>query len=83
MASERLAPASVTKATVRLAKGSSRVRATVVLKRGATIVLTPRRPLVPGTYRVTVSTEVTDLAGNPFDAKAAKGAQPLRWKFAV
>ena len=36
-----------------------------------------------GTYKVTVSKKVTDLAGNAFDAKKKPGTQTLRWSFTV
>ena len=83
VASEQLAPASVTPRTVLLATGSTKVKATVALKRGRIVVLTPRERLAAGSYQVTVSTKVTDLAGNAFDGKAAKGVQTLRWTFKV
>ncbi len=83
VASEQLAPASVTPRTVLLARGSTKVKATVALKRGRIVVLTPRKRLAAGSYQVTVSTKVTDLAGNSFDGKAAKGVQTLRWTFKV
>ena len=30
-----------------------------------------------------MSVKVTDLAGNPFDGKDARGTQTLRWRFVV
>ncbi len=83
VASEKLAPSSVTRRTVLLAKGKTRVKAKVALERGKTIVLTPRKRLAAGTYEVTVSPKVTDLAGNAFDGKAKTGVQTLRWRFTV
>ena len=83
IATETLARASVTPASVFLKhKGGARVRAEVTV-RGAKIILDPRRALKPGTYRVTVTRAVTDLAGNGFDAKRKAGTQTLRWVFTV
>ncbi|HXH80078.1 proprotein convertase P-domain-containing protein [Nocardioides sp.] len=84
-ASEALAAASVTKATVVLKKkGGSKIKARVsydsVKKQ---ITLKPKRPLRKGTYTVTVSTKVTDVRGNAWDQKAKPGAQPLKWSFKV
>ena len=36
-------------------------------------MLKPKKPLADGTYKVTVTKQVTDLAGNAFDAKKKPG----------
>ena len=83
VASESLDPATVTKTTVTLKKSGKKIKATVSLTKGRTIVLRPKKPLADGTYKVTVTTKVTDLAGNAFDAKKKPGTQTLRWTFTV
>ena len=83
-ASEALASNTVTAKSVVLKKGSKKVKAKVSYKAGKdVIILKPKKPLAPGKYTVTVSTKVTDTAGNPFDAKSKPGAQKLTWKFTV
>ena len=83
VASEALDSATVTKKTVTLKKSGRTVKANVSLTRGTTIVLKPKKPLAAGTYTVTVSKKVTDLARHAFDAKKKPGTQTLRWTFTV
>ena len=83
VAGEQLDRATVTNKTVLLARGSRRVKVRVSLQKGRTIVLAPKKALPRGTYKVTVSKMVTDLAGNAFDAKKKKGTQTLTWTFTV
>ena len=46
------------------------------------ITINPRSDLAGATtYRVTISTTVTDLAGNKLDQSTRKGLQPKRWTF--
>ena len=81
--SEPLAAATVTSTNVFLTrKGGATVAATLRV-RAAKISLDPTRPLRPGTYRATVTTAVTDLAGHALDAKRKPGTQTLRWTFNV
>ena len=84
VASEALAPGSVTKRTVVLKQkgvGKVRVMVTSVAARDV-IKLTPKSPLdSDATYVVTVK-GVKDTAGNTWDQKPGKaGAQPLRFSF--
>ncbi len=80
---EALAEATVTSTTVFLSrKGATTIAATLQV-RGAKVILDPVKPLRPGTYRAKVTTGVTDLAGNAFDAKRKPGTQTLRWTFTV
>jgi subtilisin-like proprotein convertase family protein len=83
VASEPLDAASVTTTTVTLKRGSKKVKATVVLKGNVKIVLKPKKKLRKGTYTATVTTQVRDRVGLPFDAKGKKGAQALVWSFTV
>jgi hypothetical protein len=73
--SEVMDPASVTPSTFRLAPvaGGPDVAASVGLSAdGRSAVLDPDEPLEPGTaYRATVTTGVTDLAGNALPAERA------------
>ena len=64
-------------------KEAGQVKAALTL-RGAKIILVPAQRLKPGEYKVSVTSKVTDLAGNPFDAKPKKkGTQTLTWAFTV
>ena len=54
-----------------------------VTVRGAKVILDPVKRLEPGAYRATVTSRVTDLAGNAFDARKKPGTQTLRWTFTV
>jgi len=84
-ATEPLAARTVIKRHVRLTKkGSSRaIRAKVHYLFGKQMVrVEPKQRLAPDTtYRVTLRTRVTDLAGNRWDQVDKPGAQPLRWTF--
>jgi hypothetical protein len=83
IATEHLDRDCVTSTSVLLTrKGANQVRA-VLTVRGAKIILVPARPLEPGAYQATVTSKVTDLAGNAFDAKRKPGTQSLRWTFTV
>ena len=82
-ASEPLDPGSVTKKAVILKRGKKKIAAKVSLKNGTKVVLTPRKPLARGKYKVTVTQLVTDLAGHAFDGKPTPGTQTLTWKFTV
>jgi hypothetical protein len=62
--SEPVAPSTVTGSTVLLKKGPVPVAGTVSVN-GSTAVFTPAAPLDPATaYKATVTTGITDLAGN-------------------
>jgi hypothetical protein len=84
VATEALAPASITKSAVVLRLRGAKVKAAVsyVPSRHA-IRLVPSEKLQPGTYTVKVKTQVTDVVGNRFDAKNKPGLQPLVWTFEV
>ena len=72
--SEVMAPASISTATVTLLQGTTAVPAAVT-SAGAVATLTPTSPLAASTvYTATVSTGVTDLAGNAMVA-------PFTWSF--
>ena len=83
VASELLDTTSVTGKTVKLTKSGKKIKAVVSLTKGKTIVLTPKQALTRGTYKVTVTSRVTDLPGNAFDARSKPGTQTLRWSFTV
>ncbi len=76
--SEPLNPATVTAATVTLAReGGATLNASVSFDGGTNqIVLVPRAALSDGRYVVTVTTGVKDLAGNAL-------AAPYTWRFTV
>ena len=84
-ANEDLARASVTKGSVVLKKGgSTTVKATVTYSAAKHLItLNPRKTLRKGTYKVTVTTKVTNSVGNAWDQKPKPGAQPLTWSFKV
>ncbi len=84
-AKEALKAGSVTKGSVLLKKkGGSKIRARVTYNATKRLItLKPRKPLRKGTYKVTVTTKVTDLAGNVWDQQSKPGAQPLKWSFKV
>jgi hypothetical protein len=66
--SEPIAPLSVTGTTFALRQGTATVAGSVTSS-GATVTFTPTIPLVGGTtYTATLSTGITDLAGNPLAA---------------
>ncbi|MFZ0827904.1 MAG: N,N-dimethylformamidase beta subunit family domain-containing protein, partial [Verrucomicrobiia bacterium] len=68
--SEPMNPATITTASLRLRRvGDSTDVAATVSSPGATAILTPNNPLIPGvSYQVTVAGTVTDLNGNPLGA---------------
>ena len=84
-AKEALQASTVTKRSVVLKKqGAPKIRAKVTYNATKRLItLKPRKPLPKGTYKVTVTTKVTDLAGNAWDQKSKTGAQPLKWSFKV
>jgi subtilisin-like proprotein convertase family protein len=75
VASEALAPSTVTKRTVKLIGGGKVVKAKVTYYAGSKkVVLKPKKDLASGTtYKVKVSKRITDVAGNAMAAK--------KWKF--
>jgi hypothetical protein len=84
VATEALDPKTVTKVGIVLRHAGVRVKGKVgYVAARHKIVLQPRRPLAPGTYRVVVKTTVTDVLGNRFDAKPEPGLQRLTWTFLV
>ncbi len=84
VATEALDPSTVTRQTVVLKRKGVTVRAQVTYRpKGHAIVLVPKKRLKPGSYLVTVSSRVTDLAGNGFDGSTKAGLQPLKWRFRV
>lgn len=80
---EALAPASVTKASVVLKiKGGTKIKAKVTYDATKRLItLTPKKSLRKGTYQVTITTKVTDPAGNAWDQTSKPGSQPLKWTF--
>lgn len=65
MFSEEIEPMSITASSLRLEDQSGRAVDVVAVTRGSEVVLAPKVPLDPRlSYRVTVTGEVTDLAGN-------------------
>ena len=84
VASEALAPGSVTKRTVVLKqKGVGKVKAKVTYVAARHVIkLTPKSPLDPDATYVVKVRGVTDAAGNAWDQKPGKsGAQPLKFSF--
>ena len=75
--SEALAPATVNNSTVTLARGGAAIVASATFDSSANqIVITPRAALTPGEYTATVTTAVTDVAGNGLAASYI-------WRFTV
>ena len=84
MGHERLAPSTVDASTVKLTQGGDPVVSQVSYAAGRRqIVVDPKQPLEPGTYRLKVTTRVKDLAGNRWDQRSASGRQPLVVMFRV
>jgi subtilisin-like proprotein convertase family protein len=85
-ASEALRSSTVTKANafIVVAGTTKHLKAKVTWKSGtSTIVINPKADLAHGTkYKVTITTTVLDLAGNPLDQNKTKaGLQKKTWKF--
>jgi subtilisin-like proprotein convertase family protein len=85
-ASEALRPSTVTRAHafIVVAGTTKHLKAKVTWKSGtSTIVINPKADLAHGTkYKVTITTTVLDLAGNPLDQNRSKaGLQKKTWKF--
>ena len=85
-ANEALQAATVTKANafVVVAGTTKHLRATVTWKPATrTVVIDPTRALAHDTrYKVTITTALLDLAGNPLDQNKTKsGLQKKTWKF--
>jgi subtilisin-like proprotein convertase family protein len=83
---EAVRPGTVTKAHafIVVAGTTTHLKAKVTWKSGKrTIVINPKTDLAHGTkYKVTVTTAVLDLAGNPLDQNRSKaGLQKKTWKF--
>jgi hypothetical protein len=75
--SEALNPATVTSATVTLARGGATVTTSAAFDGGANqVALIPRIALADDEYEVTVTTGVRDAAGNAL-------AAPTTWRFSV
>jgi hypothetical protein len=87
--SEEMNPTTITQKTFTLMKEDTTATevAAKVSYNSATskATLDPTKPLDKGeTYTATVSTEATDLAGNPLDQDhASSGDQPKEWSFTV
>jgi hypothetical protein len=85
VASERLSPATVLRATAYLTKAgsSTKVRAKVTYDAATrTIRINPRRDLARRTtYVATITTAVKDEAGNFLDQQSRNGLQSKRWSF--
>jgi hypothetical protein len=85
-ASEALRASTVTRAHafIVVAGTTKHLKAKVTWKSGTgTIVINPKADLAHGTkYKVTITTTVLDLAGNPLDQNRTKaGLQKKTWKF--
>jgi len=83
---EAVRPLTVTKAHafIVVAGTTTHLKAKVTWKSGTrTIVINPKANLAHGTkYKVTITTKVLDLAGNPLDQNRTKaGLQKKTWKF--
>lgn len=84
-ASEPLRGDSVSRSTVTLVRagGTAPVKVKVRYRPARQlIVLDPKQVLQAGTtYRVTIESQVTDLAGNRLDQKKRPNLQPMTWRF--
>jgi len=84
--SKKIRAATLTRATVRLSRKGRAARVPMSLTydpRRARLVLKPKARLLPGTtYRVVVTSNVRDTAGNALDQDSRKpGIQPATWTF--
>ena len=83
-ASEHLDPSTLTASTVKLTRAGDPVAAKVsYVPEKRRVMVEAKQSLAPGSYRLKVTTKVTDLAGNRWDQRSASGRQPLVVDFRV
>ncbi len=77
--SEPVDPASVHKDSITLRSGSDLAEGRFEVSADGLVLFDPLRPLIPGvTYRLTVTTAVTDLYGNPLESGVETTFETLR-----